>query len=1056
MVDPLKEIVASPRDGTSQAGRVLAALNPGYVSVDERTLEDLLEFARKYGEGLEYHGENGEIGNWSGFIPARLSSAEIAAFIREPEKFDPERHPELFRPHLVLFLVFLKLFQKVQGELNTLTRRHLEFYYRRVLGMANKKAVPDRVNVIFELAAGEEEVLVPRGTLLEAGVDSLGQDRVYATDREIVVNRVRIEKVSSLFFDRRRTGEGEEDWRNLYAAEDAAASGARGASGEQWATFGLARPSSRSTAAPRPLLGWAISSPLLLLTEGRRTINLTLGFADPGVEPSKINEILRFLQFEVSTPRGWVEIQPDEAAPSSASGPTTNGIRFKLSVPTKFDPITTLPVELADIDSPWPILRLMLRSRWSLAERQHVTRYSELRNLFVVSAHVNVEVEGITALELENDETVLDAKKPFEPFGSEPKVGSRLMIGHPEIATKKVDSLTINFKWMGAPPDIQEHYANYNLPSGSEFTAKVALFDRAVERGLFDGNVSLFPNDSSAKQSITLTAGPTAAGTEMIPAGELGEDLSTWRCYLQWELNTPDFQHAAYPAIASFQALRLAAAFGAQKPPKSTDISTYQVNPPYTPKLKYLSLDYTSSLEIRLGTRPIDGRVARIFHIHPFGYCGIEVERLPAGLPFLPRYDDDGELYIGLRDILPPQTVSILFQMAEGSADPDLAPHPVRWSYLSGDTWISLDGGVLLDTTRGFINSGIVEIALEPAMPSTRLRGGLYWIRAAIARNTASVCDTIALHTQATSAILVDRDNASDHFRHALPAETITKLATAQPEIARVYQPYPSFGGRMMEGNGMWATRVSERLRHRQRALSTWDYERLVLERFPEIYKAKCISTSAAEPGKLEIIVIPDIRNMLPFDPFEPKAPAKLLADIEAYLHARTPSFVSVKARNPHYVAVRVRLAVRFTSDGNDGYYTRRLNEDLNRFLSPWAYEEGADIVIAGKIYANSIADFVDRRPYVDYVAGITLFSSEDGEHFRLVLFDPDAEYFVGTGPPETGRPDVVLVAARTHAIVVLHDKAYDAESNTGIGFMKIDLDFVVQPDPSSPDGRQP
>ncbi len=41
-----REPAGAERDGTSQAGRALAALDPGYVSVDERTSGELLAFAR--------------------------------------------------------------------------------------------------------------------------------------------------------------------------------------------------------------------------------------------------------------------------------------------------------------------------------------------------------------------------------------------------------------------------------------------------------------------------------------------------------------------------------------------------------------------------------------------------------------------------------------------------------------------------------------------------------------------------------------------------------------------------------------------------------------------------------------------------------------------------------------------------------------------------------------------------------------------------------------------------------------------------------------------------
>jgi len=42
------------QDGTSQAGRIKKPLDPGYVSVDERTVSDLLTFARQYTQELRY------------------------------------------------------------------------------------------------------------------------------------------------------------------------------------------------------------------------------------------------------------------------------------------------------------------------------------------------------------------------------------------------------------------------------------------------------------------------------------------------------------------------------------------------------------------------------------------------------------------------------------------------------------------------------------------------------------------------------------------------------------------------------------------------------------------------------------------------------------------------------------------------------------------------------------------------------------------------------------------------------------------------------------------
>lgn len=1411
------------RDGTSQAGRALDALEPSYVSVDEQTRAELLAFAREYSKELKYYGADGrQAGDWRGFIDPNLNLDDVVAFLEAPEKFSATTSPELFRPHFVLFLSFLQLLEKVRGEVNSLTARHLDFYYRQILRMVRKPSIPDRVNLVVELTPDGTEVLLPGKSLLNAGPDSLGRDRIYATDRDLVVNRTQLAKASSLLIDRRRTGLdqiktryandkeraceamfaialgdpllpyadgaavnyakltslrtflkraetdffmpltdirdlmariqlrpplpaewdeinakleiagnkkrggttfkldhtsrdfytnletavgklsfgtlpevtrvddlydlrgrsdvvafihsalyfdnlddfarmmqlkrkfenewseinriiqvagqrkrndpsyqlaptdvtafaanlksatgvdaavltrywadvstlenyfympaerfafamdevigadeqdwdqvfsiladankeklrstrrlalqrmheatpparlidlirfvlGEDpdtvedptaldrlvpylgqsdtdkltklaadnnwtriysllelaqrnrlgeptpekvDWLNLYPAEDATKIQAHNTleskdDSPRWVTFGLAQPLSNPTPTPKPVLGWALSSPLLVMNEGTRTITLTLGFGATQLPLetlfSKGGELP--LSFEISTAKGWIPVAA--AAPTFGAYATLSpgntkgqpqGIQFVLTIATGADPVAALPPELValgEIASPWPVLRLMMRPIWSEDDKQHRARYPQLGQLALIAAFIKVEVTGLKAIQLQNDEGQLDAKKPFEPFGDAPAVGSHFLLGHPELVGKKLDSLTFSFQWMGAPADVLANYANYGLPDGTKFTARIGLIDRTGETVL-DPAAVLFGKNGA--DPVTLKYAGTSVGTigaalnvghrALLDGGaNQSSELTEWKRYFQWELNAPDFQHANYPIVASSRAMAMA--IDSAKGAATLDPTKYLVKPPYTPKLKSIALGYSSSLELRFDDLARDCTVHKVFHIHPFGYCDVEAERTSStaalGLPFLPRYANDGELYIALKDLHAPQTVSIFFQMAEGSADPDVKAQQVLWSYLSGDRWQPLDRHILSDSTRSLINSGIIELALEPAAASTRLRGDYYWIRATVPQNTGSVCDIVGIHTQAVPATFVDHNNAPDHFREPLAAGTITQLAVAIPEIAGIHQPYTSYGGRMAEADGMFSTRVSERLRHKQRALTMWDYERLILNRFPELYKVKCIPARPDQPGSLTLIVIPDIRNKLPFDPFEPKAPSNLLADVREYLVARAPVFAAVDVRNAHYVSVRVRLGVRFRGAGNEEFYKQTLNDELNRFLSPWAYDEGNDIAIGGRIYASTIVDFVDRRPYVDYVAGIKLFFSDDGQSFRPVPRPAPGVsegYFVGTQ-----KPDAVLVAARAHQIDVLSEALYEEKLVTGINFMKLELDFTV------------
>ena len=377
-------------------------------------------------------------------------------------------------------------------------------------------------------------------------------------------------------------------------------------------------------------------------------------------------------------------------------------------------------------------------------------------------------------------------------------------------------------------------------------------------------------------------------------------------------------------------------------------------------------------------------------------------------------------MLIGIADLQPPQTLSLLFQMAEGTADPDAEREAVVWSVLDVLGWRRLpDAAILRDGTRGLISSGIVELALPAATPDTRLPLGFYWLRASVKLGTAAVCDTVAIYAQAVAARRVlDRPAMQDLT--PLPAHTIKTLATTVAGVAAIRQPYPSFGGRPRETDEDFYLRSSERLRHRQRAVAASDYERLVLQRFPEIYKAKCLpaslpGTEAGIPdadalGLVRLIVIPDSRNKHSFDPLRPKASPALLANIADYLAPLLPGTARLQVVNPNYVPVRIRAAVRFRDQNNQDVYAERLNAELVRFLSPWAYDQGADIVIGRRLYASSIVTFIDGRPYVDYVARIELFSSEDGTTFAQQIH-ADGDYIAAD------RPGAILVSVLRHDI---------------------------------------
>jgi len=1488
------------RDGFSQADRVQPALDPTYVSVDERSTKDLLAFAQKYAEELRYFNKHNEANEtWRGFL-GDTNLDEVIAYLNDPQRYqaNPQKAEEFLRPHLVLFLTFLELLKVARAQLNDLTRRHLDFYYREALRMTSKKGVPDKVHALVELVSGQDQVLLPAGSLFKAGQDSLGKDLFYQSDEDLLANRASVESLRSLFsekliigirqareiqnllaelfpnnkslseqenasdaafmamlsmalgtpgpgsplppypgnrtattslfndldrllkfitselympfstfrslmelkqqqaqsggqwqrvndiletagkardpnfqldrsqpenfeknllaaldrpnfnkffdglpevediydlyhhikradviefidkslrmsaadfttmmgivedingrwrqiyeilrsagrkkrddvsgykmgtvnirsyspdkfgelvqttlgtitypviatmplnnfddsrremdilenyfhvsaeefefirtinqeerdkkaqpweweqvyailerahaekeiIDRRnklkeiKEGKGKgtgfeamllaalgdpnpgdplpdsrefkslddkkdktyiseqlflepanflyiktvqaksstpeewakvyaiveqaqrrkrglvdsraeiEKWDNLYAAADATQlkvqlEAERGESTPRWRTFGEGF-SSRGEPQHTPgMIGFAIASPLLALAEGARTITLTLDFQLEHFDKESIKLALQMpspFRVLLSGEKEMVPVQDVTIklldAPLTIPGTATpyeRALQITLTLDEQAPPVAPLTVAPL-IQTPWPVLQILLTDipatippGKTKPTKGPVKRYRPFQHLALSKIHLGVEAKHITTLTLQNDDGLIDPKKPFEPFGISPVAGSSFYIAHPELSSKRLDKLNMDIDWLGAPDDLNAYYLGYKnyadpeadpaspIDDNTTFRASLKLYDN---RSLFNiSNVQLFNatadnKKKGATQTNALTIGGEAI-TKAYPAYRwdlhpiIAPETLDWRRYWQLELLSPDFQHSLYARAAVGGANKI------EKGSSPAKAKPFVVNPPYTPKIKRISMGYSASLEINLVKTDLNTQPDRLYHIEPFGYrdvagylpppTSITPTTPPTPIFFLPQYDNEGELFIGIKNLSAPQDVSLLFQMAEGSANPDLAREKIEWTFLNGNRWRSLEEGQMLsDSTNGLLNSGIIKFRLEPVQPGTLLPPNLHWIRAAIARNSRSIGDTVAIQAQAVSATFVDHENAPDHLSQPLKAGSITGLAEPNPKIQTISQPYSSFGGKSPEQASSFYVRASERLRHKNRALTCWDYEHLVLEAFPGIFKVKCLPVGASEDPRLadviQVIVIPDIKGKLPFDPFEPKAPSDVLFQIEQHLASQCAPFAQFKVKNPTYLRLKVRLGVRLRPEANPGYYKSLLNEELQRYLAPWAYDRSAEIVFGGEINTSLIVNFVEKRPYVDYVAGVKLFIGPNDNDLK-----PYIEGSVFT-------PDAIIVSDRSHEIDLITEEGYEEQFFTGINYMKIELDFQV------------
>jgi hypothetical protein len=1068
-------------DGTNRLQRTLPALERGYVLPDERALPDLLDYAGRLAEEIRFYNLSGQAtGDWRAFL--------------EPLA-DPDSAPPRTLPHLALFLAFLHLFGHLQDDLNELPERHLRHYVEQFLGLRRREPAGDAVHVIFELARNAAPAPLPAGTPLDAGKDAAGRPLTYATRNDLVVTAARVAQKRRLVAEADRRGA-----RRFFVADEVAE-----LEGASWHTFGSGQlaldPARRFMREAE--IGFAVASPLLRLAEGERRLTLRATLRAVGRALPPPQGIAYGLVPTLTGAEGWLAPDSFEARLAGEGlVPTTEATVLEIQLTLGAGAPAVVPFDPAlhgnGPASGEPVLRCLLRGDTGL--------YETLAGLILEDVELAVEVNGVHSLVLHNDQGPLTPGQPVPLFGSQPRLGSRFYVGSAEVFSKRLSSLTVNLKWQDVPPDLLAHYRAYfdSLDDLDDFAGRFLVDVHFLYHGSWDyrilNNESLFgfPN----LDSRSMTAGPGAFAAAFgsrpyAPRPELDEitrfDADSKDGFVRLTLTNPSygppqavtvpfkaFGHQAFPQRYAAQAIALSQHTGPGPKPELP-------NEPYTPTLTELSLDYTAEASATAG----DPHAAEtLFVIEPWGFsrAGREVAaRLVPDLDPEATRDPDkapfqGSLFLGVAGLTPPANLSLLFQIERGTATSNevLRTGETEWSQLSGDRWQSLPpAAVLNDTTRGFQQPGLVVLAVgrEASTGHTAMPAGLIWLRALVRRPPESAARTSALHPQAALAELATAfaspEELADHVRNGLPAGTIQRLRRRDPAIRRVSQPYASFGGRAGEQDDELFRRSSERLRHRNRAVTAWDLERLVLEAFPDVFKVKALAHSDADgnprAGEAALVIVPDLRRADSPNFLQPRAGAVLMGAIEDYVRSgiATP-FATLHVVHPVYERVLIDARVAFQPGLDAGFHAALLDRELQRFLSPWAFTEGEDIVFGARIYRSEVLAFIEGRDYVDFVIDFNLYHSfaglPRGGIGKMVI---GHDFVVGPTP----RPAVAAMtigkdfvvgegvemaeATRPHAILVSHPAhritAFDAGEAPcpgtgvlGIGYLTVGLDFEV------------
>lgn len=942
-------------------------------------------------------------------------------------------------PHLGLLLAWLRLFRQAQDALNDLVRRHLDFYYRTQLGLAPQPAVPDRAYAVVEPARNASDLRLARDTRLYGGKDAAKAVVEFGLSRDLVVNRAAVVEYRSTFRDTVAHG-------LIRAAPVANSADGLGAGLPEdhpaWLPFG--GPTTGGVPIPAGRWGLAVAAPVLRLTGGTKRVVIALelsraardrlrdrceaAVADGAAGADATGEwpLDGLLHLAFTTTDGWWEPDPASVRIRFAPEAGTPALRVE---------VAGIPVDRAITDYSSPIHLRSYHTSWPLAE---LTRNAPsaaqpanlLDDLELTGITLACDVTGDRALVVANDYGPLDPAKPFQPFGASPTVNSSLYVGSAEILAKHLTALSFTPAWKDLPAELEDYFAGYESGGNAQvLRVRQRRVDRRRNAAVATATASPFELTPGYLSGGTWRPLADAAGLDLAaPVWSLGArdlaayaaapDLSAFttltnglaRGFVRFQLTAPDyaFGHSRYAGLVTSQVVAAVNGGGLELP-----------NPPLSPTLLSLEAAYTAteSRNLRVARSPSD--TLSLFHVEPHGEWEV-TGTFPTCVPAPPA---DGTFFLGLEGLAGGQEVALLFHLADGSGNPFATYPTLAWEYLADDTWAALPpASRVLDHTNDLRRTGITVLAIpaDATREHSRMPAGRLWLRVVATGVVAAINRLYSVIPQAVETVFLP-GAANDPARLAQPwpADSLTRLVTSNPAVKKVRQPLPSFGGRPAEQGAPYYRRVSERLRHRQRAIALWDYERLVLEAFPQLYKVKCVPHTSPDapdselaPGHVTVVVVPNLTENA-FDPLRPAASQDLLAEINGFLQNRVSAHVRVHAVNPRYEEVQVEATIVLRPDCTDtGFYQTQAATDVTRMLTPWLTGDPGALVFDAGLPPSTILNDLEERPYVDYVRDFHVRQFRDG---TVVAADPPKLL------PTTERS--LLVSAPDHRLTVLRSR---------------------------------
>jgi len=1002
-------------------------------------------------------------------------------------KISLQSNSDYYTPNLALIKTFNEVYSMLKEKNNQITKKHLDFYFQKVLSQKSFEAEKDFVHLVVFPGSNYDSFLLKKNTLFTANYDNNNLlPVVYENKEDVLINQSAIKKVINLSLSYTANNTAEE--KSLFTKHVDISNPQEGIGNNQMAVFGNNQtfiPDDSYLKMHPAEIGFYLGAKILYQPNGDRFFNVSFYFEKNSFlqvqkfifnYSQKNNRDLLILSNDLfrsafnifySNKNGWlpfenftVTIDPYNSTEHKVE------YNFKLSnEDPSFDNLNpTIHGSIGDTGI--PVLKFIVNPN------SFFNAYNFLKDLIIERLFFQVIVKNDTNISLRNNFGNISAENPFQIFGPSPNMQSFLDIQNENIFNKYTKDFTIHLNWFDLPINengFKEYYKEYQ--SDIENTSfKIGV--SSLNKGVFIPNIheqqifNLFASYRVEDKVDFLSTKTTLSSI----------DFSKIKFSNEMNLRRQEIEliNRHSKGILRISLLNPVIGFGHKLFSKlfsqiSLDNSKWfkrkrnLPNEPLSPSLKSISIDYTleSNELLNASSRNINESSNIIFtHIHPYGYEKMYPNQTKNLYSFVPIVESDNQLIIGIDQIFPGQELNIYFELEDIKSKYNINDtYQIQWYYLVSNTWKPIvDKNILSDTTSNLIQTGIIKFItpVDINNNNTILNDDLYYIKVTInnVQNFKKKLKNIFIN-----GVLVERIFSESNYNEifSLPEKSIDKPFINHPEIDTVIQPYQNFNGRQKENEENFYVRISEMLRTKNRFITVRDITQAILKNFNSISLVECLGNgfqnSINNNIDLIITLFPKFSKIEQYDVDNfPIIDTELLFQVKKYVQNLIAEDIKLTISNPIYEKVKVICEVSFkeirgTQDIK--IFSNLLNQDIIDFIAPWiksGSEEG--IKIDNKINTDELTDFIKNKPYIHSVFQLSIihiypeYNDIEAEPIYR-LFDTAV---TNTRTIKTSLINSIFLPVNNHQILV-RDLNYKARQNklVGINELQIGNELIIQ-----------